>query len=470
MNFDEWKEKVKRKRYAHFDKKITLHQAWKYISNPQNIITHSFFPFIHHTLKITKYSKAKGKTTKKREICYSAHMDRYIYQYYAYLLNDEYNKRAVVDGFDKCSIAYRNNLKMNNIDFSKKAFDKIKELKECYVIIGDFKNFFDSLDHKYLKKRMCDLLQVDKLREDYYAVFKNITKYSTWELSDLLNENRLLPNIYGIRKLNKQDLVIPWSKFKALKKDRVKPNKQPFGIPQGSPISAVLSNIYMIEFDVEMNSYVSSKDGLYMRYSDDFIVIIPKEKASPLDQELNQLMSIIKKTPSLILEPDKTQLFEYNEGNVDSFEIHEAALIKTSKKKIDYLGFSFDGKIVTIRDKTISKYYNKLNRNVKKILKRNEDSKTKEMINLYRKFGYHGISKDVKKRNFLSYVALAERKFGPNERVSLVKRRHIQKIKKRLKKFEYQVASANPSHANICLIYYMQTNVREWLAWHNKKR
>ena len=36
--------------------------------------------------------------------------------------------------------------------------------------------------------------------------------------------------------------------------------------------------------------------------------------------------------------------------------------------------------------------------------------------------------------------------------------------------FEYQVASANPSHANICLIYYMQTNVREWLAWHNKKR
>jgi len=39
-----------------------------------------------------------------------------------------------------------------------------------------------------------------------------------------------------------------------------------------------------------------------------------------------------------------------------------------------------------------------------------------------------------------------------------------------IKFFEYQVASANPSHANICLIYYMQTNVREWLAWHNKKR
>jgi hypothetical protein len=441
MTLDEWKDKVKFRGYAHFDRKTTLHEVWDYISNPSKIKNHGFLPFIHHTLKITKYSKANGKTTKKREICYSAHKDRYIYQYYAYLLNEEYNKRVANDGLDQCSIAYRNNLHMNNIHFAKRAFDKIKELKECYVVIGDFKNFFDNLDHQYLKKRMCDLLQKDTLPDDYYAVFKNITKYSTWELSELLKESGLLLNVSGIRKLNKLDLVVPWSKFKALKKDKVTPNKESFGIPQGSAISAVLSNIYMLEFDSKINSYVSSKDGMYMRYSDDFIVILPIDKALPLDQELASLMSIIHATPSLVLEPVKTQLFEYIIGNIDSFEIRDALLCKTGKSRIDYLGFSFDGNAVTIRDKTISKYYNKLNWNIKKILISKDDSKTKviiKSIRLYRKFGYHEHedSKDQKNRNFLSYVDRAERIFGTTERVNVVKSRHIQMIRKKLKNHE----------------------------------
>ncbi len=439
MTVDEWKKKVKFRGYAHFDRKITINEAWDYISDPLKIKTHGFLPFIHHTLKITKYSKSKGKTTKDREICYSAHMDRYIYQYYAYLLNEEYNKRVTIDGLDQCSIAYRNNLHMNNIHFAKQAFDKIKELKECYVVIGDFKNFFDSLDHQYLKKRMCQLLQKDKLPNDYYAVFKNITKYSTWELSDLLKENGHLLNLSGIKRLNKQELAIPWSKFKALKKDMVTPNKKSVGIPQGSAISAVLSNIYMLEFDAKINSYVSSKDGMYMRYSDDFIVILPKDKALLLNQELAFLLSIIQATPSLVLEPNKTQLFEYSQGNIDSFEIRDDLICKTEKKRIDYLGFSFDGTAVTIRDKTISKYYNKLNRNIKKVLKSKDDSKTKVIIKsmrLYRKFGYHEVSKDLKNRNFLSYVDRAERIFGPLERVNVVKSRHIQKIRKKLKNHE----------------------------------
>lgn len=441
MTVDEWKKKVKFRGYAHFDRKITINEAWDYISDPLKIKTHGFLPFIHHTLKITKYSKSKGKSTKNREICYSAHMDRYIYQYYAYQLNEEYNKRVSIDGLDQCSIAYRNNLHMNNIHFAKQAFDKIKELKECYVVIGDFKNFFDSLDHQYLKKRLCQLLQKDKLPNDYYAVFKNITKYSTWELSDLLKENGHLLNLSGIKRLNKQDLAIPWSKFKALKKDMVTPNKKSFGIPQGSAISAVLSNIYMLEFDARINSYVTTKDGMYMRYSDDFIVILPKDKALPLEQELAFLMSIIHATPSLVLEPDKTQLFECSKGNIDSFEIRDTLLCLTEKKKIDYLGFSFDGNAVTIRDKTVSKYYNKLNRNIKKILKRRDDSKTNviiKSIRLYRKFGYHEHedSKDLKNRNFLSYVDRAERIFGPDERVNVVKSRHIQMIRKKMRNHE----------------------------------
>lgn len=58
-------------------------------------------------------------------------------------------------------------------------------------MIGDFTNFFDNLDHQYLKQQWCSLLQVSQLPADHYAVFKNITKYSKWELDDLLELNVL---------------------------------------------------------------------------------------------------------------------------------------------------------------------------------------------------------------------------------------------------------------------------------------
>jgi len=82
-----------------------------------------------------------------------------------------------------------------------------------------------------------------------------------------------------------------------------------------------------------------------------------------------------------------------------------------------------------------------LNRNIKKILRSKDDPKTKviiKSIRLYRKFGYHEHedSKDLKNRNFLSYVDRAERIFGPDERVNVVKARHIQMIRKKMRNHE----------------------------------
>ena len=52
-------------------------------------------------------------------------------------------------------------------------------------------------------------------------------------------------------------------------------NKANFGIPQGSPISALLSNIYMLNFDIEMKDYVATLGGEYFRYCDDMLFIVP---------------------------------------------------------------------------------------------------------------------------------------------------------------------------------------------------
>lgn len=60
MDLYEWKVKntIARK-YAHFDEKVSLDQVWNYISNPDNIMKHGFYPFIHN------YEKKFNKFTKK---------------------------------------------------------------------------------------------------------------------------------------------------------------------------------------------------------------------------------------------------------------------------------------------------------------------------------------------------------------------------------------------------------------------
>ena len=77
---------------------------------------------------------------------YSAHIDRYIYSYYGYLINEKYNQMAIKEGINDVAIAYRTNLGLNNINFAKRAIDKIRESENCYIIVGDFTSFFDNLD------------------------------------------------------------------------------------------------------------------------------------------------------------------------------------------------------------------------------------------------------------------------------------------------------------------------------------
>ena len=178
-----------KKQYAHFDRKTDLSHQWAYVSNPEKIRTHSFYPFIHYQINSVKFSKQKGKRQKSRDICYAAHIDRCIYQYYSFMLNNIYNERVQNDGISSVAVAYRTNLHESNIEFSKYAFDFIKENDPCYIMIGDFTGFFDNLDHRYLKKQLCSLLHAAALPSDYYAVFKSITAYSKWELADILELN-----------------------------------------------------------------------------------------------------------------------------------------------------------------------------------------------------------------------------------------------------------------------------------------
>ena len=281
VNIYKIKNNGKRK-YAHFDMRLGLKETCKYISNPENIVKHNFYPFIYYEKKMYKFNKEKGKNEKTRPICYAAHIDRCIYQYYAYILNYIYNKNVCELNIDDCSIAYRDNKRKSNIDFAKEVFDFIKQTQKACIIVSDFKGFFDNLEHNFLKEQICQLMNVDKLSDDMYAVFKSMTKFSKCRLEDILTLNGLSDTYKGIKELNSRETVMDVENFKKFKKENLIKNQNKFGIPQGSSLSGIFSNIYMMNFDYKMKQLVNSNNGLYRRYSDDFILVLPCDETAPL--------------------------------------------------------------------------------------------------------------------------------------------------------------------------------------------
>ena len=364
MNIDEFKKIYPHyfiPRYTHFDRKIRLEDVFDYIKNENNIKFHKFYPFISYSKEYVRYNNSKGKNIKRRELCYAAHIDSLIYKYYGILLNNKYSEFLDKNILSDVPIAYRSDLKgKSNIQFAKIAFDYLKKQEQAYVFIGDFKDFFPSLNHEYLKEQICQILDVSKLSDDYYAVFKNITRYSTVPLDELLTLNNLKNNKNGINAFNQLKVALPNnSKMNELKHKgiiNIKRNSK-LGIPQGSPMSGVLANIYMIKFDLAIKNIVDAYSGIYMRYSDDIIIIVPVSKKELFNKVYSSIIVKINNIPNLILEDKKKNIFYYNNGILINISDKYMLNKENCSNIIDYLGFSFDGKYVSIRAKTLTKYY-----------------------------------------------------------------------------------------------------------------
>lgn len=386
------------KSYAHFDLRVSLSMPSirKYVMDRAKIVTHSFYPFIHFEKKNSRYGKKGPK--KPRELYYCSHLDRCVYQRYAFLLNYQYNILAYENNIDDVAIAYRDNLGKNNIDFAKDAFDAIRNFPQCFILVGDFTNFFDNLEHQYLKKMMCEVLGVERLPQDYFSVFKNITRFSSWGWKDIVKAAGENIEERGVRKkINSKDTVLTKEQFQKSKKD-IKKNVSGVGVPQGSPISAVLSNIYMIEFDKYIKRYVASKSGIYMRYSDDFIIVLPYERDAEIADFTSYIFSYVESMKGLIdLQKEKTSCYTYK---------NEVVYEGDQPSSINYLGFLFDGKNIRIRPRAITKYYYRMRRKAHTIGRSNWTStkgkhiSAKELYSIY--------SRNDEKQTFIDYARKAK--------------------------------------------------------------
>lgn len=413
------------KPYAHFDRRVSLlmNNVREYVLNLENIVKHGFYPFIHFQKRNTRYGK-NGKV-KYRNLYYCSHMDRCVYQRYAFLINYYYNIWAQNNNIDNVAIAYRNNKDKSNIEFSKDAFDYISGFDKSFVFVGDFTDFFDKINHSYLKQKLCNVLSVERLPNDYFAIFRNITCFSSLDWEKIIiatNEKKRK----GIRKkLNSRAILLSKKEFQKNKKDIYK-NTTGKGIPQGSPISAVLSNVYMVDFDKKFKSYVEKFNGMYMRYSDDFIIVLPYKDKDEVEQYKKYIIASIREMNDVVdLQEEKTACYLYSNNSIYSYPNNELS-------QIDYLGFIFDGDKIKLRPRSITKYYYRMRRKAHNIFKRNRISPNGKYITAKKLYDIY--SDNDKQQTFITYAKRAKRIVGLKdlETDALIKR-HKQKIAKAIK-------------------------------------
>lgn len=391
--------------YLHFDKPISVEHALDIVTNPNSIATHSFLPFITFTSTAFKIHKDKctnaiEKTTKRRQIAYSSHIDSHIYSYYAGILDSLYEEQLQIHNISKNVLAFRS-LGKSNIEFANEAFQEIKQRGNCSAVALDLSEFFDTLEHSLLKDAWCRLLVTDILPHDHYAVFKAITKYSKVD-KETVYELMAIPknNAKHAKKTRKQICSFAEFRNKIRKSNLILSNKDNFGIPQGSPISATLSNIYMLNFDIEMNQYMTSLGGEYFRYCDDMLFIVPTHEKNNVAREAEK------------------QLFKLKVSlNVRKTEIREFKTTPTkilSDKPLQYLGFIFDGENIFLRSSSLSRYSDRMKRGVKLAkatmkrknkIRKHKGLSDKELFKeqIYARYTHVG------KRNFLTYGYRASR-------------------------------------------------------------
>lgn len=381
--------------YLHFDLPLPESPVKQFVIAPENVGRYAFFPFISFDVKSRKVAYDSEKNhiflkNKVRPIAYAAHMDSHIYSYYSSMLSCLYEDRLRVTNLSNNVLAFRK-LHKGNIEFADEVFKEIRKFGNCHVVALDIEEFFKKIHHETLRKAWCDLVNLPRLPADHFAVFKSLTQYRT------VNRTKLYQT-FGISLRNPYKhgckyRICDGQEFREQVRPLVELNPNPFGIPQGSPISALLSNIYLMKFDALIVDNVNKAGGRYFRYCDDIFIIVPENP--------NQLVS-------LTTEALKSFNLTINAKKKEIRQFFKVGSKQSCDKPIQYLGFLFDGQKVLIRPAALAKFSIRMKKAVfvakasmHKLnlirAKRGETPQKMYRRKLYEKFSYLG------SRNFVAY-------------------------------------------------------------------
>lgn len=394
--------------YRHFDGRVALSDMesnkaeflLNELRHPTRLAKHAFFPFVRKDRKVRRFTKlitvneehTKEKSVvikqKLRPIMYASHRDAAIYGFYGQMLKKAYDQKTKLNAIDESVIAYRkiprndgSGRNKSNIDFANDIYKLLGQYDESAIMCLDITDFFGSMVHTKIETSWSKVLGVGSLPIGHKTVFKNITRYRYLFLDEARVALGLGHIIHGKfvykEKLHSSYRTGPLSKTseiyneKIKKSSLIKVNGSPKGIPQGSPISDIIANMYLLDFDIKTNDLLSSYDfGLLRRYSDDILIICPVGQAVETYDKVAKMLA----NEGLKINKGKTELFYLDRKRSKLTDMTSLLVSGYAKNKssIQYLGFEFDLKDIHVRSGTIANHYRKLKRSIRKELSKDE--------------------------------------------------------------------------------------------------
>lgn len=389
------------KRYLHFDFAVSDTELMEWqpvLLDPKQVRQRAFYPFLKMVKQRKRYQKdemgiRRPAPPKQRELCYAAHHDALFYSWYGFRLENLLEPRLHAAGVAECVLAYRTQGR-NNLHFAKEVFDYIATQPSCVALAFDVTKFFDTLDHRLLKQAWVDLLQERELPPDHYTIFKAVTRFRFVQVDLLLaalGENAVQ------RCRQRRRLVYP-AQFRANLLALQETNTIK-GIPQGAPMSAVLSNVYMLRVDAVLRHFAQANQGIYRRYCDDLLLVLPPAFAQAGEELVREQLAGLK----LELNERKTErrFFTRNQqGALDCQDEHGKYI------PLQYLGLEYCGKTMRLRAASLARYHQRLRRGVRKAVRKAKGAGGKNGGKVYRRKLYERFT-HLGKTNFITYAERA---------------------------------------------------------------
>jgi len=444
-----WEPTAKdRKQYPHFDAPLSISELRRIANDRNEVEKHRFFPFLRY-IDSHRPFRPYEEDPKKREIRYAARADAAIFSRYRQQLSELYEAELHRLGLSECVLAYRRipvspctKAGKSNIDHAKDAFDRIGRSANCCAVTLDISKYFEHVDHDRIKEIWSRLLGVPLLPKDHFQVFKAITDYRVVDSRDAYRALGYFgTKSHGIEGylVTKKDVEKQLCSLKdfneiicgkgAGRKSLIQKNPHDYGIPQGAPLSDLLANAYLIDFDVEMKAYADSLGGYYMRYSDDILFIAP---VTPVEAD-----DIMQHVADRIQAYGRHLQIKAEKCTIDHFYKDTGALrhapifpVGQARNGLNYLGFRFDGQRVYLRETTLANFRRKMARTVnaetyhlvsrfpgKDLTFLQSQLNTQEII---KRFGrVSGFDSDTEKNSwtFWTYVQRATKTFGKRARI-----------------------------------------------------
>ena len=361
----------KRRGYPHFDRPLDVAQAIKLVTDPDAVAKRSFLPFLAFDINQRRYKKqddgTRKKDIKRRPVAFASHADAAIFSYYAHLLKQPYEAALATRNLGDHVLAYRRfDPPKCNIHFANEAFAEIEHRGACVAIALDIEKFFDTIPHDTLKRLWALMLDRRDLPPDHYAVFKAVTRWAK------ANREQVFKTL-GIGRRKSENWQHPETlcspqEFREkirgtglVEKGFQERNGKPVGIPQGSPISAILSNLVMLEADTAVATAASKHGVYYRRYSDDILLIGADEGIAAVESVFKDAMRDL----GLEVNNGKTNRLCFQRVGSGLLECRDAISEPPKPSSLQYLGFVFDGERVIVRPQTIAKFIQRMKRGVR---------------------------------------------------------------------------------------------------------